>query len=194
LLATAFNDETTKDRKVPSSITLSPTRTMWIQATQYQPVKPLTLAEATPQIRATLQMQAALALAQAKADQVAAAINAGKSLAEVASTQGVTFQNMGEVGRQNGLPSPVLSQAAFRVQPPSAGRVNATTVKVGNVIAIVAVSRVIDDSASAVPEQRKQMQASLNQLRGQQELDDYVEYLKSKAKIEKYSAKVKTEP
>ena len=51
LLVTAFNDESTKDRKISSAIAISPSRTMWIQATQYLPVKPLTLAEATPNIR-----------------------------------------------------------------------------------------------------------------------------------------------
>ena len=192
LLATAFNDESTKDRKVSSGITISPTRTMWIQATQYLPVKQLTLAEATPTIRATLQMQGALALAKTKADQVAAALNAGKSLVETSTAFGVVFQNMGQVGRQNGLPSPVLSQAAFSVQPPAAGRVNAATVKVASGAAIVAVSRVVDDSATVAPEQRAQLQTSLSQLRGQQELDDYVEYLKNQAKIEKFSAKAKT--
>jgi len=70
--------------------------------------------------------------------------------------------------------------------------VNATTVKVASGVAIVAVSRVVDDSAAVTPEQRTQLQTSLSQLRGQQELDDYVEYLKNQAKIEKYSAKAKT--
>ncbi len=192
LLATAFNDESTKDRKVSSGIAITPSRTMWIQATQYLPVKPLTLAEATPTIRSTLQMQGALVLAKTKADQVAAALNSGKSLAEASAAFGVGFQSMGEVGRQNGLPSPVLSQAAFSIQSPSAGHVNATTVKVASGVAIVAVSRVVDDSAAVTPEQRTQLQTSLSQLRGQQELDDYVEYLKNQAKIEKYSAKAKT--
>lgn len=192
LLATAFNDESTKDRKVSSGIATSTTRMMWIQTTQYLPVKPLTLAEATPSIRSTLQMKAALVLAKTKADQVAEALNAGKSVAEASSAFGVGFQSMGEVGRQNGLPSPVLSQAAFSVQPPSAGRVNATTVKVASGVAIVAVSRVVDDSASVTSEQRTQLQTSLSKLRGQQELDDYVEYLKNQAKIDKFGAKAKT--
>ena len=183
LLATAFNDESTKDRKVSSGIAISPTRTMWIQATQYFPVKQLTLAEATPAIRSSLQLKGALALAKTKAEQVAASLNAGKSLAETSATFGVTFQNMGEVSRQSGLPSPILSQAAFSVQPPSAGRVNATTATAPSGVAVVAVSRVADDLAAVTPEQRTQMQTSLSQLRGQQELDDYVEYLKNQAKI-----------
>ena len=38
------------------------------------------------------------------------------------------------------------------------------------------------------------MQGSLGSLRGQQELDDYVEYLKSGAKIEKFNVKVLLKP
>jgi peptidyl-prolyl cis-trans isomerase D len=101
LLATAFTDESTKDRKVSSGITISPTRTMWIQVAQYLPVKPMTLAEATPKIRATLQMQGALKLAKAKADEVAASLNSGKTVEQTATALGVTFQDMGEYSRNN---------------------------------------------------------------------------------------------
>ncbi|MDE2421697.1 MAG: SurA N-terminal domain-containing protein [Gammaproteobacteria bacterium] len=189
LLTTAFSDESTKDRKVSSGLTISPTRTMWIQVTQYSPVKPLTLAEATPKIRATLQMQGALALAKAKAKEVAASLNSGKTIEQTAAATGVTFQNMGEVTRDKGLPSAVLSNAAFSITAPAAGRTNANTVSVASGVVVLAVSKVTDEATAITPEQRKQIQTSLNSLRGQQELEDYVEYLKGQAKVEKFSAK-----
>lgn len=187
LLTTAFSDESTKDRKVSSGITISPTRTMWIQVTQYQPVKPLTLAEATPKIRATLQMQGAMALAKAKAQEVAASLNSGKTVEQTAAALGVTFQNMGEVTRDKGLPSAVLSNTAFSITAPAAGHTNAKTVSVASGVVVLAVSKVTDEATEITPEQRKQIQSSLSTLRGQQELEDYVEYLKSQAKIEKTS-------
>ncbi len=189
LLTTAFSDESTKDRKVSSGLTISPTRMMWIQVTQYSPVKPLTLAEATPKIRAILQMQGALAMAKAKAKEVAASLNSGKTIEQTAAAMGVTFQNMGEVTRDKGLPSAALSNAAFSITAPAAGRTNANTVSVASGVVVLAVSKVTDDAAAVTPEQRKQIQTSLSSLRGQQELEDYVEYLKGQAKVEKFSAK-----
>jgi peptidyl-prolyl cis-trans isomerase D len=47
----------------------------------------------------------------------------------------------------------------------------------------------MDDAAAITPELRTQIQSSLATMRGQQELEDYVEYLKSKAKIETYNTK-----
>jgi peptidyl-prolyl cis-trans isomerase D len=192
LLATAFTDESTKDRKVSSGITISPTRTMWIQVAQYLPVKPMTLAEATPKIRATLQMQGALKLAKAKADEVAASLNSGKTVEQTATALGVTFQDMGTISRDKGLPAASLSDTAFSITAPVAGRTNAKTVGVASGIVVLAVSKVTDDATAITPEVRTQIQSSLDTLRGQQELEDYVEYLKSHAKIEKYNAKDKT--
>jgi len=188
LLTTAFSDESTKDRKVSSGLTISPTRTMWIQVTQYLPVKPLTLAEATPKIRAILQMQGALALAKTKAQEVVASLNSGKTVEQTATALGVTFQNMGEVTRDKGLPSATLSNAAFSITAPAAGRTNAKSVSVASGVVVLAVSKVTDEVPVITPEQRKQIQNSLSSLHGQQELEDYVEYLKSQAKIEKLSA------
>lgn len=192
LLTTAFSDESTKDRKVSSGIIISPTRTMWIQDTQYLPVKALTLAEATPKIRAMLQMQGAISLAKAKADEIAASLNSGKTIQQTEAVLGVTFQDMGQVTRDKGLPSAALSETAFSITSPAAGRTNAKTVSVASGVVVLAVGQVTDDAATITPEQRTQIQSSLGTLRGQQELEDYVEYLKNQAKIEKYSAKAKS--
>ncbi|AXI02552.1 SurA N-terminal domain-containing protein [Aquirhabdus parva] len=192
LLSTAFSDETVKDRKVTSGITVSPTRTVWLQATQYLPVKPLTLVEASPKIRTILQLQGALAIAKAKAQEIAAALNSGKSLAETAQTFATTFQNMTGVGRQGGLPTKALSQAAFSLAAPVDGRVNATVVEAPSGVTVVAVSKVTSGVSPEMLQQRPQLQKSLNSLSGQLELDDYVEYLKGHAKIEKFSAKSKS--
>jgi peptidyl-prolyl cis-trans isomerase D len=189
LLTTAFTAESLKDRKISSGISISPTRTMWIQVTQYLPVKPLSLAEATPKIRATLQMQGALLLAKAKADEIAASLNSGKTIEQTTAALGVTFQDMGQVSRDKGLPSATLSDTAFSIIAPSAGRTNAKTVNVASGIVVIAVSKVMDDAAAITPELRTQIQSSLATMRGQQELEDYVEYLKSKAKIETYNTK-----
>jgi peptidyl-prolyl cis-trans isomerase D len=177
---------------VTSGIATTPTRTVWMQATQYLPVKPLSLAEATSKIRATLQLQGALAIAKVKAQEIATSLNSGKSIAEAAQAFSTTFQSTNGVSRQGGLPTQALSQAAFSLSPPVEGRVNATIVEAPSGVTVVAVSKVINGVSDMTPDQRKQLQSSLNSLRGQQELDDYVEYLKGHAKIEKFSVQGKS--
>ncbi len=189
LLGTAFSDETIKDRKITSGIAVSPTRTVWLQATQYLPVKQLTLVEASPKIRATLQLQGAVAIAKAKAQEIAAALNSGKSLDDVAKTFSTTFQTTAAVGRQAGLPTRALSQAAFSLSAPADGHVRATIVEAPSGVTVVAVSKVIAAPSGELLQQRTQFQTALNTDRGQQELADYVEYLKNHAKIEKFNVK-----
>jgi len=193
VLATAFSDESVKDRKVSGGIAVSPTRTIWLQTTQYQAVKPLTLAEATPRIRATLQLQGAVALAKAKAQQIAAALNSGKTLAETEQAFATTFQIAKEVGRQGGLPTAAISQAAFGLTAPTADHLIATTVDAPSGVTVVAVSRVISGVSEVTPEQKTQLQTQLATMRGSQELDDYVQYLKDHAKIVKVNAQNKAE-
>jgi peptidyl-prolyl cis-trans isomerase D len=194
LLSTVFSVESIKDRKVSSGIALSPTRTIWVQAAKYLPVKPLTLVEATPQIRTTLQTQGAMAFAKAQADKITASLNSGKTIEQAAADFGVVFKDLGQVTRDKGLPSVALSDAAFSVKSPSAGRMNAKTVNVPDGVVVLAVGQVTDAVASTLPEQRAQIQSSLGTLRGQQELEDYVEHLKNGAKIEKFTVKGKSAP
>ena len=194
LLSTVFSVESIKDRKVSSGISLSPTRTIWVQAAKYLPVKPLTLVEATPKIREILRMQGAMTFTKEKANKIVASLNSGKTIQETAAGLGVAFQNMGQVTRDKGLPSVALSDAAFSIRSPSAGRMSAKTVNVPNGVIVLAVGQVTDDVVNTSLEQRSQMQGSLGSLRGQQELDDYVEYLKSGAKIEKFNVKVLLKP
>jgi peptidyl-prolyl cis-trans isomerase D len=191
LIATAFSDESIKDRKVSTGIAISPTRTIWLQTTQYEPVKSLTLAEATPRVRATLQLQGAVAMAKAKAAEIAAALNSGKTIADVSQTFVTQFQTANEVGRQGGLPTTAISQAAFGLKSPAAGQITATTVDAPSGVTVVAVTRVI--AGVPVPEQKVQMQGALGSLHGQQDLEDYVEYLKGHAKIVKTVASSKSE-
>jgi len=95
------------------------------------------------------------------------------------------------VGRQGGLPTKALSQAAFSLAAPVDGRVNATVVEAPSGVTVVAVSKVTSGVSPEMLQQRPQLQKSLNSLSGQLELDDYVEYLKGHAKIENSARRVK---
>lgn len=187
LLKTAFSEGVTQDKQVSSAISILPTRNIWLQARNFKPTRPKTLAEAAPEIKGRLQAEQALKLARQQADKISAAINQGASLEAVQTQFAVTFNALGSMGRMNGLPDPRLQSLAFSIATPPANQLRAGTMGTENVGAtIIAVNNVVAGTASSMPaEQRTQMSKMLASLHGQQEVQDYIEYLKGKTKIER---------
>jgi peptidyl-prolyl cis-trans isomerase D len=191
----AFSDEQTVDHHISSGIAVDPTRTVWIQAQHYQPVRQQTLAEASMQIKSQLVIKAASQAALVDAKAMIKAIRGGAIPATVATQYGTSFSDMGSITRMTALPDPQLQVAAFGLPMTQAGQPwQLTSVDLKqNGVAVVAVSAVTAGNASAIPaEQRQQMVTMLKQLHGQQDLEDYVEYLKSKAKIKRSEAPKKS--
>lgn len=179
-----FNDEVVQgDRKISTGIQLDDTHYLWLKVVNYRPVREQTLAEATPVIKQKLEQDAMLAKAQQKAKAIIDALKS-KSPQVVQQENAVLFQPLGELTRSNaGAQSMDVVRAAFSAPAPAAGQWSANSVKQGDNLLIVAVSRV-DTGDTAVTEQdRSQIDTLLTNMRGQQELADYVQYLKSKAKI-----------
>lgn len=182
----AFSDDQTVDHHISSGIAVDPTRTVWIQAQNYQPVRQQTLAEASMQIKSQLVIKAASQAALVDAKAMIKAIREGAVPAVVATQYGTSFNDMGSITRMTALPDPKLQIATFGLPMTQAGQPwQLTSVDLGqNGVAVVAVSAVTAGRADSVPaEQRQQMATMLKQLHGQQDLEDYVEYLKGKANI-----------
>ena len=69
--------------------------------------------------------------------------------------------------------------------PPKQGMWSVTTAALPNELVVVAVSNVNRTTSNALtPEQLQELAKLYQQLRAQQELDDYTQYLKAKADIE----------
>lgn len=180
-----FNDEVIHgDRKISSAIQLDSTHYIWVKVINYRPVRPQTLAEATPAIKQKLERAAMLAKAQQKAKAVIEGLKT-KSPDVVQQENAVTFQSLGELTRRTaGVQSMDVVRAAFSAPKPAQGKWSANQVQQGDNLLIVAVSRVDNGDTTAITEQERQQLASqLNSLRGQQDLADYAYYLKSRAKI-----------
>jgi peptidyl-prolyl cis-trans isomerase D len=191
----AFSDDQIIDHRISSGISVDPTRTMWIQANNYQPTHPQTLAEASTLIKSQLLLEQAKQAAMADGQAMVKAIHAGGVAATVASQYATSFTDIGDVTRTKGLPDPKLLAAVFGLpttqatQPWQLSAVNLDR----NGVAVVAISAVTAGTPDSVPEeQRKQIASMLKQLHGQQDLEDYVEYLKSKAKIKRSEAPKKS--
>jgi peptidyl-prolyl cis-trans isomerase D len=70
------------------------------------------------------------------------------------------------------------------VPVPKEGMWSVTTTALPNELVVVAVSQVNKANVSQLaPEQLQELTKLYQRLRGQQELDDYTQYLKSQAKI-----------
>ena len=140
-----------------------------------------TLAEATPRVKAKLIEQKAIDAAKAK---IQAALNGFKSqpAATVLAQSNIAFESAGVFTRSQGLKREI-ERAAFSVPAPKAGMWSVTTASLPNELVVVAVSNVNKTTANALTdEQLNELSKLYQQLRGQQELDDYTEYLKAHAK------------
>jgi peptidyl-prolyl cis-trans isomerase D len=178
-----FNDDVKNgDRNASSSIQLTNGDTVWVKVRDYHAAGVQSLAEATPRIKAKLIEQKAVDAAKAK---IQASLNSFKSqpAATVLAQSKIAFESAGVFTRSQGLKREI-ERAAFSVPAPKAGMWSVTTASLPNELVVVAVSNVNKTTSSALTdEQLNELSKLYQQLRGQQELDDYTQYLKLKAKI-----------
>ncbi|NNH01229.1 SurA N-terminal domain-containing protein [Acinetobacter sp. ANC 5414] len=178
-----FNDDVKNgDRNASSSIQLANGDTVWVKVRNYHAAGVQTLAEATPRVKAKLIEQKAIEAAKAK---IQTALNSFKSqpAATVLAQSNIAFESAGVFTRSQGLKREI-ERAAFSVPAPKAGMWSVTTASLPNELVVVAVSNVNKTTSNALTdEQLNELSKLYQQLRGQQELDDYTQYLKSHAKI-----------
>ena len=181
--AKLFNDDVKNgDRNASSSIQLANGNTVWLKVRQYHAAGTQPLAAVKAQVQAQLIEKKAFDAAKAK---IQDRLNAfATSPAQTVLAQGgLNFVNAGTFTRSQGLKREV-ERAAFSVAAPKAGHWSVTTASLLNELVVVAVTDVNTTSANALnQEQLAELQKLYQQLRGQQELDDYTRYLNSKAKI-----------
>ena len=181
--AKLFNDDVKNgDRNVSSSIQLANGNTAWVKVRQYHAAGVQPFAEAQAAVKAKLIEQKALNAAKAKNQKTLDAF-AKQPAAAVVANSGLTFVPAGTFSRSQGLKREI-ERAAFSVLTPKKDHWSVTTASLPNELVIVAVSDVNKTTSNALtPDQLGELQKLYQQLRGQQELDDYTRYLKAKAKI-----------
>lgn len=182
--AKLFNDDVKNgDRNTSSNIQLANGDTIWIKVRDYHPAGIKPLAQATAEVKAKVVEEKAYKAAQAKIASILADFKTQPAAQVVAKSQ-VTFEDAGTYARSQGLKR-AIERAAFSIPAPGKeGMWSATTAKLPNELVIVAVSNANTSIASELPpEQMHELSKLYQQFRGQQILEDYTEYLKSKAKI-----------
>jgi peptidyl-prolyl cis-trans isomerase D len=179
----AFSDEVLKEGKNSSALALDDKHSVWIHLNKHEPARVKPLAEVAAEIKSTLQLEKASALAKAEAEAITKEVNSGKSSAEIAASHKVQWMDFVGTARTATAPTADLLKVAFRLPSPKANAWTAEATAVAKDYAVVAISKIDLGASTLTDEQKKQFMTSLATARGQQELQDYVVYLRSTAKI-----------
>ncbi|MGP9687813.1 SurA N-terminal domain-containing protein [Psychrobacter sp. AOP22-C1-C5] len=182
----AFDEFTIQDQAVTAGIEVG-NSTVWVQPSNYRPTKTLTLAAATPKITQILRQQKATALALKEAKALAANI---KTPADIAK-QPVRLQSLGEINRQTTRLTEKERGLAFSQQAPDNGvAAIASETEVGATLLVG--DRIKTEQQSPLSEmQRAQTATIIRDNLGQDQLQDYLDYLRLMYKVEINEANMK---
>jgi len=182
--AKLFNEDVRNgDRNASSSIQLENGNIVWVKVRSYHPAGVQTLAEATPRIKKKIIEEKALNAAKAEISKTLAEFKT-QPASKVLAQSNLRFENAGQFTREKLMPE--VEKVAFSLPTPKQGMWSVSTASLPNELIVVAVSNVNHDFAKDLqPDELKGLQQTYAQLRGQQELEAYTQYLKSHAKIKK---------
>ena len=175
----AFDEFTIQDQAVTAGIGVG-NGTVWVQPSNYRPTKTLDLAAATPSITQILRQQKATALALKEAKALAAGI---KTTADIGK-QPVRLQALGEINRQTTRLTEKERGLAFSQQAADNGVVAiASETEVGATLLVG--DRIKTEQQSPLSEaQRAQTASIIRDNLGQDQLQDYLDYLRLVYKVE----------
>lgn len=179
VLKQAFDDFTIQDQAVTAGIGVGDGK-VWVQPSNYRPTKTLTLAAATPQVTQILRQQKASALALKDAKKLAAGI---KTTADIGK-QSVKFQALGEVNRQTPLLTEKERGLAFSKQAPANGVVALASATESGAAVIVGDQIKTEPQAQLSALEKSQTAAIIRDNLGQDQLQDYLDYLRLVYKVE----------
>ena len=175
----AFDEFTIQDQAVTAGIEVG-NSTVWVQPSNYRPTKTLSLSAATPRITQILRQQKATELALKEAKRLAAGI---KTPADIGK-QPVKLQALGEVNRQTTQLTEKERGLAFSQQAAANGIVAvASETEMGATLLVG--DRIKTEQQSPLSDaQRAQTAAIIRDNLGQDQLQDYLDYLRMVYKVE----------
>ena len=182
----AFDEFTIQDQAVTAGIEVG-NGNVWVQPSNYRPTKTLTLAAATPKITQILLQQKATALALKQAKTLAAGI---KTPADIGK-QPVRLQSLGSVNRQTTRLTEKERGLAFSQQAADNGVV-AVASETETGATLLVGDRIKTEQQSPLSEmQRAQTATIIRDNLGQDQLQDYLDYLRLVYKVEINEANMK---
>jgi len=185
VLKAAFSDDVLKNHLNSASIDLTPTSAVIIRAKKVIPAAEKTLAEVTEQIKQQLQHQAAAQLATKKAQSLLAQIKKGEPLKSFESAS-VKWSVVGWIGRDNQDVQPTITQAAYKMPKPQAGKSTYRLVKLPSGDSVVLeVAGIRESSKALTAGQKSQLESALKQVYSKASVEGMIKALVEHAKIEK---------
>ena len=181
----AFDEFTIQDQAVTAGIEVG-NGTVWVQPSNYRPTKTLSLAAATPKITQILRQEKATALALKEAKKLAAGI---KTPADI-NKQPVRFQSLGEVNRQTTLLTEKERGLAFSQQAANNGVVAIASETAMGATLLVGDRIKTEEQSPLSDVQRAQTAAIIRDNLGQDQLQDYLDYLRLVYKVEVNDANI----
>lgn len=175
----AFDEFTIQDQAVTAGIEVG-NGTVWVQPSNYRPTTTLSLSNATPRITQILRQQKATALALKEAKAVAAGI---KTPADIAK-QSVSLQSLGEINRQTTLLTDKERGLAFSKQAVNDGVIALASETEAGATLLVG-DRIKTEQQSPLSDmQRAQTASIIRDNLGQDQLQDYLDYLRMVYQVE----------
>ncbi|WP_289115302.1 SurA N-terminal domain-containing protein [uncultured Psychrobacter sp.] len=175
----AFDEFTIQDQAVTAGIEVG-NGMVWVQPSNYRPTTTLSLSRATPRITQILRQQKATALALKEAKAVAAGI---KTPADIAK-QSVSLQSLGEINRQTTLLTDKERGLAFSKQAANDGVVALASETEAGATLLVG-DRIKTEQQSPLSDmQRAQTASIIRDNLGQDQLQDYLDYLRMVYQVE----------
>ncbi len=172
------------DQNVSVGVTLQNNDVAWFKVSTYRAQRPKTFEEAKANILAILKQQEQVKQAEASVKSVLADFK-NKPGQQVIGASKLNFQNIGLVPRYSQVVPLDVEKAIYSVSAPNKDKElwSATSVASGNYLFVVAVSDISQNPAFQLNDSEKSQLVNRFAARGQQELNDYIEYLRSTAKI-----------
>lgn len=175
----AFDEFTIQDQAVTAGIEVG-NSTVWVQPSNYRPTKTLSLSAATPRITQILRQQKATELALKEAKKLAAGI---KTPADIGK-QPVKLQALGEVNRQTTQLTEKERGLAFSQQAAANGVVAVASETEMGATLLVGDRIKTEQQSPLSSAQRAQTAAIIRDNLGQDQLQDYLDYLRMVYKVE----------
>ena len=175
----AFDEFTIHDQAVTAGIEVG-NSTVWVQPSNYRPTKTLSLSAATPRITQILRQQKATELALKEAKKLAAGI---KTPADIGK-QPVKLQALGEVNRQTTQLTEKERGLAFSQQAAANGVVAVASETEMGATLLVGDRIKTEQQSPLSSAQRAQTAAIIRDNLGQDQLQDYLDYLRMVYKVE----------
>jgi peptidyl-prolyl cis-trans isomerase D len=135
----AFSKEVVTDGDNSKPIALAPGKVVVVRKAEYEAPRQKPLTEVIELVRSDLRNDAARTKAQTEAQQMAAAVRAGRPLAELASARGLTLKSPGLIRRDNATEDHAVIEALFHLPRAKQGDAGAADIRLADGNAAVVV-------------------------------------------------------